>query len=323
MPSSPPPSSAVLATTSATPISDDSSLTYRPSRPPSLNYSLAPRRRKFAIASFLILIFIEAGVIPLIVFYAIRWGAHLNNTKNLAIITSIVGTYSSYKLARRSWYLFISDHGHQRRPLGASRFGPDAFTIQIGLAMTGFFVPLVIGSSVNPASVHTVSMSLSCFMIAFCVPLLITSVWPHKLKMPFRVSSMPPWTGLPPAMYTLVEDIVAVDGGGCVEFRQAWRIRYEHSAIMRRIIRITSFYWGASGCICAAAFIAIAWTTPEDIGYGIGWGLPWLWAFTSLAFTVRWVKKELKREQEEWNTTLDEKAVAREVNDYNEAQDGV
>ena len=109
-------------------MSDDSSLTYHPSRPPPLNYSLAPRRRRLAIAAFLVLIFIEAGVIPLIVFYAIRWGAHLNNTKNLAIITSIVGTYSSYKLALRSWYLFISDHGHQRRPLGASRFGPDAFT---------------------------------------------------------------------------------------------------------------------------------------------------------------------------------------------------
>ena len=147
---------------------------------------------------------------------------------------------------------------------------------------------------------------------------------------------MPPWTGLPPAIYTLVEDIVAVDGGGCVEFRQAWRIRYEHSAIMRRIIRVTSFYWGASGCICAAAFIAIAWTTPDDIGYGIGWGLPWLWAFTNLGITVWWVKKELRREQEEWNTvgvhelfnlhidqTMDEKTVAREVNEYNEAHHNV
>ncbi|RDX46825.1 hypothetical protein OH76DRAFT_1406679 [Lentinus brumalis] len=58
--------------------------------------------------------------------------------------------------------------------------------------------------------------------------------------MPFCVSSMPPWTGLPPAVYTLVEDVLAVDGGGCVEFRQAWRTRYEHSAVMRRIVPVTS-----------------------------------------------------------------------------------
>lgn len=183
----------------------------------------------------------------------------------------------------------------------------------------------------NPGSVHTVAMSLSCFMITFCFPLLITAIWPHKLKMPFRVSSMPPYTGLPPAVYTLVEDIIAVDGGGCVEFRQAWRIRYEHSAIMRRIVRVTSLWWGASGMIFAGAFIAVAWTTPDDIGYGIGWGLPWLWAMVSATITVWWVSKELKRETEQWahpgvhkvfslhiSQTIDEEKVAQEVNEFND-----
>ncbi|KAI0632540.1 hypothetical protein C8Q77DRAFT_931967 [Trametes polyzona] len=304
---------------------------YNPSRPPPLNYTIKCNRREFAIIVFFTLIFLEAGILPLILFYSIRWGAHLDNTKNLAIITSLVGTYSGYKLARRSWYLFISDGSHQRRPIGAGRFGPDAFTIQIGLAMTGFFVPLIVGSSLEPGSVHAVAMSLPCFMIAFCLPLLITGIWPHKLKVPFRVSSMPPYTGLPPGVYTMVEDIVAVDGGGCVEFRQAWRIRYEHSAIMRRIVRVTSIWWGASGTILAAAFIAIAWTTPDDIGYGIGWGLPWLWAMVSAALTVWWVHRELEREKEQWDhpgvhkvyslhiaQTVDEEKVAQEVNDFND-----
>ncbi|KAL7280244.1 hypothetical protein ACG7TL_006664 [Trametes sanguinea] len=311
----------------------DSSLdtSYNPARPPPLNYTLKCRGREVAIVVFFTLIFIEAGILPLVLFYSIRWGAHLDNTKNLAIITSTVGTYSGYKMARRSWYLFISDSSHQRRPIGASRFGPDAFTIQISLAMTGFFTPLIVGSSLNPGSVHTVAMSLSCFMITFCFPLLITAIWPHKLKMPFRVSSMPPYTGLPPAVYTLVEDIIAVDGGGCVEFRQAWRIRYEHSAIMRRIVRVTSLWWGASGMIFAGAFIAVAWTTPDDIGYGIGWGLPWLWAMVSATITVWWVSKELKRETEQWahpgvhkvfslhiSQTIDEEKVAQEVNEFND-----
>ncbi|KAI1794749.1 hypothetical protein LXA43DRAFT_994067 [Ganoderma leucocontextum] len=313
-------------------MSDSNASTYHPTRPPSLNYPLTSRRRRFSIALFFVLIFIEAGVLPLILFYAIRWGAHLSDTKNLAIITSIVGTYSSYKFAVRSWYLFISDRGHQRRPLGAGRFGPDAFTIQISIAMTAFFAPLIVGSSLNPASVHIVAMSLSCFMIVFCFPLLITAVWPHKLKMPFRVSSMPPWTGLPPAVYTTVEDIVAVDGGGCVEFRQAWRIRYEHSATMRHIIRVTSFYWGASGCALAAALIAIAWTTSDDVAYGLGWGIPWMWAIFSGAITVPWVSKELRQEREEWASpgvhvvfnlhirqTAEEEKIARRVSLQNES----
>lgn len=108
----------------------DSSLdtSYNPARPPPLNYTLKCRGREVAIVVFFTLIFIEAGILPLVLFYSIRWGAHLDNTKNLAIITSTVGTYSGYKMARRSWYLFISDSSHQRRPIGASRFGPDAFT---------------------------------------------------------------------------------------------------------------------------------------------------------------------------------------------------
>ncbi|KAI0755392.1 hypothetical protein C8Q80DRAFT_1266854 [Daedaleopsis nitida] len=306
--------------------SDASSITFNPTRPPPLNYSLKSGRREFAIIFFFTLIFAEAGILPLILFYSIRWGAHLNNTTNLAIITSLVGTYSGYKMARRSWYLFISDSSHQRRPLGAGRFGPDAFTLQIGLGMTGFFVPLIIGSSLNPGSVHTVAMSLPCFMIAFCFPLLLTGLFPHRLTMPFRVSSMPPRTPLPPAVYTLVEDVVAVDGGGCVEFRQAWRIRYEHSAVMRRIVRTTALGWGASGMFFAAVFIVIAWTTPDDIGYGIGWGLPWLWAMVAGCVTVGWVHRELEYERENWASpevhkiynlhiqqSADEEKVARQV----------
>lgn len=95
---------------------------YNPARPPPLNYTIKCNRRELAIIVFFTLIFAEAGVLPLILFYSIRWGAHLDNTKILAIITSLVGTYSGYKMARRSYYLFISDRGHQRRPLGASRF---------------------------------------------------------------------------------------------------------------------------------------------------------------------------------------------------------
>ena len=109
--------------------SDSSSSTaFNPSGPPPLNYTVKTNRREAAISIFFTLIFVEAGVLPLILFYSIRWGAHVSTTTNLAIITSLVGTYSGYKLARRSYYLFIKDGCHQRRPLGASRFGPDAFT---------------------------------------------------------------------------------------------------------------------------------------------------------------------------------------------------
>ncbi|KDQ58515.1 hypothetical protein JAAARDRAFT_670663 [Jaapia argillacea MUCL 33604] len=270
-------------------------------KPPPIHYSIRTTTRERKIILFFTLLFLEAGVLPLILFFSIRWGAHLSNTKNLAIITSIIGTYTGYKLAMRMYRLWISDGHHQRRPIGAGRWGVDAFTIMIHLAETAFFAPLIVGSSLNPASVKIVDMAIPLFMITLCFPMLISGLFPHRIRVPFRVSSLPAYEGLPPATYTLVEDVVAVDGGGCIEFRQAWRIRYEHSAVMRRILRVTSIAWGASGTIVAAALIAVAWTTTDDIGYGCAYGLPWLWAIIFAAWTVHWVKGELRREERDWH----------------------
>ncbi|KAI8978884.1 hypothetical protein BD414DRAFT_494710 [Trametes punicea] len=108
--------------------SDSSVDTFSPSRPPPLNYTLKTKNREVAIVVFFTLIFTEACLLPLILFYSMDLGTDLDNTDMLAIITSAVGLYSGYKFARRSWFLFISDSSHQRRPIGAGRFGPDAFT---------------------------------------------------------------------------------------------------------------------------------------------------------------------------------------------------
>ena len=143
-------------------------------------------------------------------------------------------------------------------------------------------------------------MSLPCFMIAFCFPLLLTGLFPHKISIPFRCSSLPPGRPLPPIAYMFVEDIVAVDGGGGQEFRQAWRTRYEESRIMRKIIRDASVGWGLSGVLIGGALIAIGWTVNQDTGYGLGYGIPWLWGICGAIGTSIVVHYALKKEKEEW-----------------------
>ena len=134
--------------------------------PPPLNYTLHTRARHRWIAIFFILLFIEAGVLPLILFYSLQWGAHLSITKNLAIITSLVGTVSGIKVGQRTWLLLLKDGHESRRPIGAGRWGFDffqyvyrilllsggevanpTFSILINIGLAGFFVPLIIGSS--------------------------------------------------------------------------------------------------------------------------------------------------------------------------------
>lgn len=152
----------------------------------------------------------------------------------------------------------------------------------------------------TPASVPIVSMAIPLFMLTVCVPMTISGLFPRTFRLPIRISSFPPYHLLPPLTYTIVEDVVAVDGGGRLEFRQAWRRRYEESLVMRKLLRDLALFWGISGNIVAGGFIALAWTVSDDIGYGISYGLPWLWAIVCALVTIWWVRKELEREGREW-----------------------
>jgi hypothetical protein len=93
--------------------------------PPPLNFSVSDNKRELTIAIWFLVALFEAGVLPLILFYSLRWGAHLSTTKNLAIITSLIGSVSGFKFGRRSFYLWIGKNHHNFRPIGAGRWGMD------------------------------------------------------------------------------------------------------------------------------------------------------------------------------------------------------
>ena len=78
-------------------MSDDSSLTYHPSRPPPLNYSLAPRRRKLAIAAFLVLIFLvlthlrpHEGIQTVLIRASVVWEQTLPIRRRWALLHQLV-----------------------------------------------------------------------------------------------------------------------------------------------------------------------------------------------------------------------------------------
>jgi hypothetical protein len=95
--------------------------------PPPLSYSIKENGRERKILIWFTLFFFEAGVLPLILFFSLRWGAHLSITTNLAIITSLIGSVSGYKFANRSWTLWYGKDHHTYRPIGAGRWGLDSF----------------------------------------------------------------------------------------------------------------------------------------------------------------------------------------------------
>lgn len=78
---------------------------------------------------------------------------------------------------------------------------------------------------------------------------------------------------------------------------------------MRKLLRDLAIFWGVSGSLLAGGFIALAWTVSEDIGYGISYGVPWLWVIVSTVLTIWYVRKEMERERRGWG---DEVHVHRE-----------
>ena len=96
-------------------------------RPPRLNYTIDTPTRKRIVSIWLMLLFVESDLLPLILFFSLRWGAHLDAQKNLAIVTSLIGGVSGFKLAQRTYFLWFKAGNESRRPIGAGRWGLDFF----------------------------------------------------------------------------------------------------------------------------------------------------------------------------------------------------
>lgn len=88
-------------------------------------------------------------------------------------------------------------------------------------------------------------------------------------KAPFRISSTPKGSVMPTALYALIEDVVAVDGGGGQIYRYALRTRYLSSPYFRRMLFEMNCFWSGGSIICAAAITAVVFTVSEPVAFTV------------------------------------------------------
>lgn len=88
-------------------------------------------------------------------------------------------------------------------------------------------------------------------------------------KAPFRISSTPKGSVMPTALYVLIEDVIAVDGGGGQIYRYALRTRYLSSPYFRRMLFEMNMFWAGGSIVCAAAITAIIFTTSRPVAYTV------------------------------------------------------
>ena len=105
-----------------------------------------------------------------------------------------------------------------------------------------------------------------------CGPQFLLSCYASKMGWtnPFRFSSMPRGSKAVPAVFTIVEDVVAVDGGAGREFRKKWKERYEASEIFRDMLWTLTMVWGGGAIVAAAVTSAVVFSAPKYVAYGFG-----------------------------------------------------
>jgi hypothetical protein len=119
-----------------------------------------------------------------------------------------------------------------------------------------------------------------------------------KVKLPFRFGSMDAGSVVRPAIYYIVEDVVAVDGNGGIEYREAFTARYDSSPIFQKMIWRLSVAWMMAFYILAGVFTALVFVLPVAAVYAVGWAGPFPLAGVMAVLTIFYVKSMLKAERD-------------------------
>jgi hypothetical protein len=115
-------------------------------------------------------------------------------------------------------------------------------------------------------------MPVSSMFFAFGAQmLLIDGLRYLGVPAPMRISSLPRGSPLRPGIYSIIEDVCAVDGGGGTEFRQRLNLRFVASHYFRRMLHRLTLFWALGALLVAGGTTAVVFTTDKNVAYVVCW----------------------------------------------------
>lgn len=231
----------------------------------------------------------------MVLFYSLHYYTTLDDTIIFAVVSASSGVFTFLDFIQRSYRLFRPSD--DSRPLGSVRWTADFFH----WSYLGNFIIIALMFSFGCAFtlISLISLPRPYLMTTLGLQLVIVTLvsrttTPHT---PFRVSSLPPGVPICPLVYTIIEDVVAVNGGGGKLYRQALDDRYKASPRFRQLLAELSLFWGTGAIVIGIVLIVLIATTDGDMAYGLAWSVPWVWAICCVPVTMRWVRKRLGGEK--------------------------
>jgi hypothetical protein len=97
------------------------------------------------------------------------------------------------------------------------------------------------------------------------IQFILSLTEPH---VPIALSSLPPGHKMRPGGYHIMEDVVAVDGGGRSAYRKALNIRYTSSEIFQRLVYEMTTHWAIGGLIFVGVNAAFTFATSLNFAFG-------------------------------------------------------
>ncbi|PBP23438.1 hypothetical protein BUE80_DR005574 [Diplocarpon rosae] len=244
----------------------------------------------------------DACVVPILLYYAMTFGGDVEGFIVFAVVTAIWGGPTYVEFAVRSLRL-IKKHRFYK-PLGVNkRWAFDITNWIMVLGITVVTALLIVGAAPHDVFLRVLSMPGPAILFCISGPIFLLSMYNHfGWKAPFRISSTPKGEHVYPGIFYIVEDIVAVNSGGGRPFREGMAARYRASPMFRKMMRDLSWFWSISGLLMAAGLtiVVVISHVREEIAYGIGWGVPFLWATVWAGITVPWVRSVMAKERSSW-----------------------
>jgi hypothetical protein len=131
---------------------------------------------------------------------------------------------------------------------------------------------LVSGTSQDPPNIRQASMPQSIVLYWAGIQVIITGIIAQMgWKTPIRLSSTAAGSPAKPGIFTLMEDVVAVDGRGEETFRVSLASRYKASPAFRQLLKHLNWFWGIGSLSAAIGTTLIVFLIDDlDVVFALG-----------------------------------------------------
>lgn len=156
---------------------------------PQLPFTWHHGWRRWRLFLFAILVFIDGSLIPIVLYYAMRYAGHVQGWIIFAVVTSIWGGPTYIEFAIRTWRLMKKERFY--RPLGTnSRWCFDILHWASVLTITAVTALFIVGSAPHIVWLRVLCMPAPAILYSFGGVLGIITLYNYmNWRAPFRLSS--------------------------------------------------------------------------------------------------------------------------------------